>query len=442
MSKLSPRVSRRQFLGSSAAVAAVGLAPGSFAATQTAVPALPVRELAPSGPIDEAYWWKVRSQFNMIDGFTFMNNGTLGPVPRVVIDENDRIYRELCEDPTNGYRTEDLDVVREKLANFVGATADETAYTRSTTEGMNIFAHGVDWREGDEIIMNRHEHPGGYKAYKTLEKRRGIKIHWIDVPSPPESPGQIIELYEKAITPRTRAIVVSEITYVTGLLTPAKELTDLAHRKGLLISVDGAHTVGMIDVDFQRIGCDHYAAAGQKFLLSGTGTGFACFKQDIQDQIWPLMGYADPENERERTARRYEQCGQRQIPSALGMAAGVEFQEVIGKKNVEARVRQLSARLKEGLQETPGVKLWTSMDPKLSAGLTLFSIRDVPMENTQKGLLERDRIYIRTMADGNLNGCRASMHIYVMLEDVDRLLAGIRHIAFNWADYMAKPETS
>ena len=82
-----------------------------------------------------------------------------------------------------------------------------------------------------------------------------------------------MELYENAITPRTRAIVVSHITYITGLLTPVKELSEMAHRRGLLISVDGAHPPGMIALDFHDMGCDHYAAAGQKWLLAGTGTG-------------------------------------------------------------------------------------------------------------------------------------------------------------------------
>lgn len=415
------------------------------AEAQRAVSALPLDELRLSGAPDEAYWWKVRSQYNLIDGFTFMNNGTLGPMPKVVMDENDRVFKEIAIDPTNGSRREELDANRALLATFVGADPEELAYTRSTTEGMNIFAMGVDWREGDEILMCTHEHNGGIEAYLTLERRRGVKINWLEIPSPPDSLDQIIDLYDQAITPRTRCIMVSHITYVTGLLMPVKALTELARRRGVLISVDGAHPVGMLDVDFHAMGCDHYAAAGQKWLMCGTGTGLVCVGRDVMDRVWPLMGagsYRDDDTDELKfyeDSRKYEDAGQRDIPSALGMAAAIRFQNTIGKKLIETRVRELSTRLREGLEEIEGVKLWTSMDPALSAGLTLFSIRDIPMENITKALMEQDRIYIRTMSTGNLNAVRASTHIYNMPGEVDRLVAGVRQVAKNWSDYMAAP---
>jgi selenocysteine lyase/cysteine desulfurase len=447
MRKSKPGLSRRQFIGSST-VALGGLNLAGFAGrseAQQAVPALPLEKLRPSGTPDEAYWWKVRSQFNLIDGYTFMNNGTLGPMPKMVMDEHDRVFAELAADPTNGSRREELHANRPLLAGFVGSDPEETAYTRSTTEGMNIFAMGVDWREGDEILMCTHEHNGGIEAYLTLEKRRGVKIKWLEVPSPPESIDQIIELYDQAITPRTRCIMVSHLTYVTGLLMPVKELTELARRRGLLISVDGAHPLGMIDIDFHAMGCDHYAASGQKWLMCGTGTGLVCVSRNVMDRVWPLMGagsYRDKDTEElkfYRDSRKYEDAGQRHAPSALGMPAAIRFQNTIGKKQIENRVRQLSTRLKEGLKAIKGVKVWTSMDPTLSAGLTLFSIRDIPMENVKQALMERDRIYIRTMSRGDLNGVRVSTHIYNMPGEVDRLLAGARHLAKNWSDYMAAP---
>ncbi len=439
-------ISRRRFLGgSAAAVSGLAFGPGSASPeTSKPAPALRLADLNPPPRLDEGYWWKVRSQFNLVDGLTFMNNGTLGPVPKVVFDENQRIAAEIASDPTNGYRNEELHEKRKILARFVGAAPEEIAYTRSTTEGMNVFAHGIDWREGDEILMGNHEHDGGVEPYLVLEKRRGLKIRRVDIPSPPESADQIVSLYEQAVTPRTRAIMVSHVTYVTGLVMPMKALSEMARRKGILTSVDGAHPLGMMDLDLHDLGCDHYAAAGQKWLLCGTGTGVSYFRQDVQDRIWPLMGAggsvgADGVRTFHKDARRYEDCGQRDVPSALGMLAAVELQETIGKKNIEARVRELSTRLREGLAETEGVKLWTSSRPELACGLTLFSIREIPMANVKNAIMDRDRIFIRDMRTGNLNAVRASTHIYNMPEEVDRLLESVRHVAGHWADYMATP---
>ena len=118
------------------------------------------------------------------------------------------------------------------------------------------------------------------------------------------------------------------------------------------------------------------------------------------------------------------------------MSAAVELQTAIGKKNVEARARALSTRFRTGLKGIPGVKMWTSEDPQFAAGLTLFSVRDIPMANVQQAILNRDRIYIRTMTTGNLNGCRAATHIYNMPDEVDRLIASVKHVAENASRYM------
>jgi len=434
-------ISRRGFISGSLVGTVGGLSARLLGAETKPIGPAPLSSLKPLGAPDETYWRKVRTQFNLVDRMIFMNNGTLGPAPRVVLDANARVEREVAEDPTNGYRDEDRNAVRAEVAKFVGATPDEIALPRSTSEGMNIFTHGLDWKAGDEVLMCSHEHGGGIGPYRTLAERVGVKINWIDVPSPPESIDQTVGLFERAVTPKTRVILVSHITYVTGLVMPVKELSELAHRKGLLISVDGAHPVGMMEVNLAQLGCDHYAAAGQKWLLAGTGTGICYLKKDVQDRIWPMMGWVDREAKKpgDRGARKYELNGQKHAPSVLGMAAALELQNTIGKAPIEVRVRDLSQRVKLGLKEIPGVKLWTSMDPKLSAALTLFSVREVPMENVQKAMMEQFGVYIRTMTTGKLNACRVSTHFYNMPDEVDRLLEGVRHIAGHSESYMAKP---
>lgn len=441
----SMQVSRRKFLGGSAA-ALGGFGAGLFgtpAAAQPKAPPLgtPLAALKPSGPLDEAYWWKVRGQFNVVDGLTFMNNGTYGPTPRVVVDAFKRYNDLLAEDPTNNYWNEGRDAVRRRMADFVGASADEIALTRSTSEGMNIFIRGLDWKAGDEVVYCTHEHGGGIQPLLQLEARYGVTLVKIEVPSPPESVAQIVALYERAMTAKTRLIMVSHMTYVTGLITPIKQLADLAHSKGALISVDGAHPLGMLDLDLKATGIDHYAAAGQKWLLAGTGSGVCYVKRDVQDRIWPLMGYADLKTTNDPKAasygaRKYELGGQRNVPGFMVMAEAMDFHEAIGKKNVEARVRQLSTKLRAGLKTIPGVKMWTAEDPQFAAGLTLFSVRDIPMENVVKGIYDFNRVWIRTMATGNLNGVRAATHVYNMPEEVDRLLEAVTHVAGNASRYM------
>ena len=403
----STHVSRRRFLGGSAA-ALGGLGTGLFGAPLAAQPkapplSLPLGELKPTGALDEAYWWKVRGQFNVVDGLTFMNNGTYGPTPRVVVDAFARYNNALAEDPTNNYWNEGRDQVRARMAAFVGATADEIALTRSTSEGMNIFIRGLDWKAGDEVVYCTHEHGGGIQPLLQVEARYGVKLVKIEVPSPPESVDQIVEDlragddgedaadHGQPHDLRHRADHADQ-----GAVGPGAQ-QGRAHLGGRRASARHARPRSA-----RATGIDHYAAAGQKWLLAGTGTGVCYVKRDVQDRIWPLMGYADLKttNDPKATsygARKYELGGQRSVPGFMAMSEAMDFHEAIGKKNVEARVRQLSTKLRAGLKTIPGVKMWTSEDPQFAAGLTLFSVRDIPMENVVKGIYDFNRVWIRTM---------------------------------------------
>jgi isopenicillin-N epimerase len=427
----------------------VGAAGGLLGFQALARPdAPPPAPAAPAGVPDEAYWRKLRQEFSLADGFAFLNNGTCGPTPRKVVETHQRYDQELAANPSNNFRAQELDGVRRKLAEFVNATPNEIALTHSTTEGLNIFAHGLDWKQGDEVVLARHEHFGGYEPYQALEKRSGIKIVWVDLPAPAESPEQILQIYERAFTPRTRAIMVSQVMYVTGLVTPIRELAALAHSHGALISVDGAQSFGVLPLDVRAAGIDHYAGPGQKWLLAGTGTGFSYFKQDLQDRVWPLYGHYDPAGtpehgpganpERVRSARRYERSGQINIPAALGVETAVDFQLSIGKANIEARARQLGSRLRAGLKEIPGVRLWNSNDPRIAANITSFALRDLPPATLVTALLDRERIQVRAAKIGDVSAVRVSTHFYNSPEEVDRLLTAVGALSRNPPQVTAK----
>jgi selenocysteine lyase/cysteine desulfurase len=412
------------------AAAAAGLAPaavGRAGADTTAVD--PLAHLRPTGPLDENYWKLVQREFNVVDDMIYMNNGTIGPLPRTVLEAQVRYLREVAEDPRRNSLPEE---VRDKVAAFVGADPDEIALTRSTTEGIRIFTQGLDLKPGDEILMTSHEHPGGYGPWKAREVREGLKVNVVDIPAPPENIDQIVELVDKAITPKTRVLMISHVVFVTGLVTPIKELAELARRRGVLSSVDAAHALGMLALDLHDSGVDHYSTAGQKWLMAGSGTGVAYFKRDIQDQIRVDMWRE--EEDPKAGARKYERWGQRNIPSARGMGDAVDFHNAIGRQNVEARTKQLGNIVREGLTAIPGVELGTSDAAELSGGLTTFSLAGVPQNAITKAVMDMEGIYI-VRSRWTPNACRVSTHIYNKPSQIDRLLGCIRHIAENPGNY-------
>ena len=424
-------VSRRRFLGGTMAALAGGLSGASIASPALSLSAAGGQSwrerIRPSGALDDAYWQRVRREFNLVDDISYMNNGTMGPIPRPVVEAQTRYLRDLAADPR---ARRDTEPIREKLAAFVGADADEILLTRSTTEGMKVFCRGLDLEPGDEVLMSSHEHPGGYGPWRAREDRDGVVVRTVEIPAPPDSADQVIDICERAIRPETKVLVVSYPIFVTGLLMPIKGLSEMAHRHDVLLSVDGAHALGMLDLDMHEMGCDHFTTAGQKWLLAGSGTGMAYFARGIQDRIWGDMWRRTPAE----GARKYEPSGQRHLPSLWGMGDALDFQLAIGQANIESRVRSLATRLKEGLRDIPGVGLGTSGSAEMSGGLTTFSIDGVPKANITTALMDRERIYLPG-SGWNDFACRVSTHFYNTADEVDRVLAVVRHVAENRTSY-------
>jgi selenocysteine lyase/cysteine desulfurase len=294
---------------------------------------------------------------------------------------------------------------------------------------MNIFAHGLDWNPGDEVLIAHYEHPGGTHVYRTLEQRRGIRIKWLELPSTPESAGQIVDIYRRAFTPRTKLIVVSHVLFVTGVRMPVEELAALARANGALISVDGAQAFGLLPLNLAASGVDHYAGSGQKWILAGTGTGFTFIRKELQRRVWPAYGFDDIDVPPKYKIGRYEKCGQPNIPAWLGLGAAIELQRELGPKNIEARALDLTRLVRLALEKTPGVKLYTPADPRLSAALTTFSIDDVAPETIVRTLIDDDKVYTRTIVEHDVAAVRVSTHFYNTPAEVLRLVESLNQIA-------------
>jgi L-cysteine/cystine lyase len=219
----------------------------------------------------------------------------------------------------------------------------------------------------------------------------------------------VVEAYAKAFTPRTRVLVVSHVSYVTGLVAPLRELAELAHKNGALISVDGAQSFGVLPVDVAATDIDHFAAAGQKWLLAGTGTGANYIRKDLQAKVWPLYGYDDPGL---KVSPRYERSGQLGIPAATGLRAAVQFHEAIGTALIAARARDLGRHVRESVHTIPGAKVISSPDAALQGNLNVFTLPpNLPVQQVVKALSDR-RFIVRSVSFSDYNALRVSTHYY------------------------------
>ncbi len=217
-------------------------------------------------------------------------------------------------------------------------------------------------------------------------------------------------------------------------MLPIKELTELAHSRGLLISVDGAQGFAVLPLDVRALNLDHYAAPGHKWLLAGAGTGFTWIRRDLQARIRPAMG---------DLRSGVEQCGGVECPSLReDRAAKSDGSQrlrrghrracsAIGTERIASQINELTAQLRAGLHDLGIARIYTPSGAGLSAGITSFSLRDLPAQKVGDALRAR-RVIVRVVPLGDETGIRVSTHFYNRPADVDRLLALLR-------DFAAKP---
>lgn len=379
---------------------------------------------------DGAYWKALRKHYLFEDDLIMMNNGTVGPMPEPVFNTLTSTFQIQCTAPCEVYNTFGArrDEVRSKVARFLGADPGEIVLNRNTTEGLSLVANGLDLKPGDEVLLSSMEHMAGIAAWGLQAKRRGVVVREVPIGLPPRSVDEVVDAFEAAITPRTRVINLSHTVFISGLIAPIKEVSEMAHRHGVLVLADSAHGPGMLNLNLHDLGADFWAGSPYKWLGAPCGCGTFYVRRDVQERLWPSVAMSGWDTLED--ARRFETLGQQADPLIFALGEAVDFQNTVGKDRIQRRIQALATHLKEGLAEIPGVRLHTSMDPYLSSGLTAFSAAGVSPEEIVDYLRERYNLVVRAIGNEarGTRGVRVSTHVYVFQEHVNILLEGVRHV--------------
>jgi selenocysteine lyase/cysteine desulfurase len=385
-----------------------------------------IKDVSPDG----VYWEALRKHFIFQDGLIMMNNGTVGPMPKPVFNTLMKTFKIQATNPFDFYNyfPRKKEEIRIKLAAFINASPEEVAITRNTTEGMNFVANGLDLKAGDEVLISSLEHPAGIHPWRLKAKRFGITVKEVLLKVPPENADEIVQAFKNAITPRTKVISLSHTVYLTGLITPVKQLSRMAHEYGILVLADSAHGLGMLKLDMKDLEVDFFTSSPYKWLGAPTGCGLFYAQKKVQVQLWPTIasyGWDQWED-----SRKYETLGQRADPLTFALGEAIDFQNIIGSERIERRIKTLSTYLKQGLQKMKGIRLHLPMDPSLSAGLTAFSVKGLEPQQIVNYLREKYNIVIRTIGrkKDHTDGVRVSTHIFTNFKHVDLVLEGIHHL--------------
>jgi L-cysteine/cystine lyase len=225
---------------------------------------------------------ELRAQFPVIERVAYLNAGTNGPVPRRAFEATVAALREQLEEGRSSkawfdHQIERIDLLRERAARLLGATQGDVALTGSTTDGVNAVLHAIDLGRGNEILTSDEEHPGVLGPIATARDTRGVSVRVVPFK---ELPGEV--------RPETRVVVTSHVSWATGQVMDTAPLAT----SGALVLLDGAQGLGAVPVDVRALGCDFYAASGQKWLCGPGGMGYLYANPELVPSLpAPWSGY-------------------------------------------------------------------------------------------------------------------------------------------------------
>ena len=409
--------SRRQFLTGLAAVSTLAASSARCRA-------------APGG---EGYWQQVRDKFPFREDRVPMNAANLCPSPESVATAVTELTRSIdvdCSFQNRARFERDREDARTLVAGQIGAEADEIALVRNTSEANNIINNGLDLAAGDEVVMWDQNHPTNNVAWAVRAKRRGFSLKSVSLPTDPADPGDLIEPFRSALSPRTRVLALTHASNISGILLPVRELCEIGRKSGIHVHVDGAQTWGALDVDLHDLGCDSYAASGHKWFCGPKEVGLLYVRQERIADIWPSTvapGWGEGAATGLVGARKFESMGQRDDAAISALGEAARFHAEIGPDRVEERVRELASALKDALAEV-GAPLVTPRDPALSAGVCIMQ---VPPDRRQELF---DAMYDRFgIAGSTAGGFRLCPHVYNTREHVERAVKGVESSRSLWA---------
>jgi cysteine desulfurase/selenocysteine lyase len=369
----------------------------------------------------------------------YLDNAASAQKPRAVLDRLDAAYTTQYANVHRGLHflaneaTEAYENAREKVATFLNAgRKEEIVFTRNATEAINLVAYTFGReriKAGDEIVLSIMEHHSNIVPWHVLRERQGAVIKW----APVDDEGRfLVDEFEKLLTARTKLVAITHMSNMLGTMVPAKEITRIAHTRGIPVLFDGAQAAVHLDVDVREIDCDFYAFTGHK-LYGPTGIGVLYGKYEHLSAMPPFNGggemirevfedhitYGDPPHKFE--------AGTPSIVQAIGLGAAIDYVNSIGKPRIRAHEAEVLHYAHERLREINSLRIFGAAEDK--GPIVSFELKGAHPHDVAT-IIDRVGVAVRAGTHcvmpllarfGVTATCRASFAMYNTRDEVDCL---------------------
>ncbi len=410
---------RRSFLKSLGAASAAGfLNPATTRAVEQAtarIASLPPEDVA----ADESYWRDVQQAFTISRSLIDLNNGFTCPSPKVVTDSLIDYIWQQEESPSYVVARllpPRIETVRQALARLFGCDSEEIAIVRNASEAMEILLLGVDLKSGDEVVTTTQDYGRMRTTLDQRRRREGIDIKYITIPVPAKTDEEMIEGFRRAISAKTRMILMSHQINLTGQIVPVKAICEIAREHGIPVMIDGAHSFTQFEFKRDDLGCDYFGTSLHKWLLAPKGTGMLYVRREKIEGLWPMMAAPESMN---ADIRKFEEIGTHSLAPYLAIGEAIAFHNSIGGKRKEARLRYLKDSWAKRLMELPNVRLHTSLDPKMSCAIGNVEIVGISPRALADHLWNKHHIIVAPIEHEEYQGIRVTPNLYTTKDELD-----------------------
>lgn len=377
-----------------------------------------------------------RQQFPALSNKAYFNYGGQGVLPQRSLDAIHHAHLQSqrsgpFSNATNAWITQELEQTRTAIAAELGVAATTIALTEDVSVGCNIALWGVDWREGDHLLLSDCEHPGIVAAAEELRRRFGIKVSYCPLMATLNE-GDPVSIIAQHLRPTTRMVVLSHILWNTGQVLPLAAIVSLCHSYAtathpIRVLIDAAQSVGVLPLELESLGVDYYAFTGHKWWCGAAGVGGLHIRPEILSDTHPtFIGWRGvSKNEKGHPtgwladARRFEiATSDFALWGALREAIATH-QAWSNPQERYQRICHLSALLWRGLSALSSVQCLRTTPPQ--AGLVSFQIRDRAHTHSQfVQALEQQGFLLRTILDPSC--IRACVHYFTTEAEIEELV--------------------
>jgi len=378
---------------------------------------------------DEEFWTLIREQYRLTPDYINLENGYFSMQAQPVLEAFVGRVREVNYEASHYMRTRQFDdklAARAQLAVMAGCSPDELIITRNTTESLDTVIAGQDWKAGDEAVMAEQDYGAMLDMFKLQARRHGIVNRLVSLPIDPESDDVLVQLYENAITPKTRLLMVSHMVNITGQILPVRKIADMAHRHGVAVMVDAAHTFAQIDHRIPDLGCDYYGASLHKWLGTPLGAGLLYVRRERIPALWPVFADASMAD---TDIRKLNHTGTHPVHTDLAIASAIAFHDSMGILRKEARLRYLQQYWTSRVRGARNILLNTPAAPARSCAIANVGIAGLAPSALATTLLQKYGIWTVAIDTANVHGVRITPHVYTRITELDTFVRALRELA-------------